>query len=709
MRSRTCPRRRAMRLCAENMHTRFERSSSCGRSGGGGGFFSWGADMPRHDGTGARSGQTAHLQQILGSAAAVTGQSAVRARHGAACMPRIGASKRRVMAEADGCHTVGWHGGSFDGGRGSGAQRRGPKLTATAAKAVIMWVRQARQRATGRFASSPRQLGLMLRQALVGWQEETGDAMLGLLLRAAIGHSTSGATVGQAMRYRAQKVAARWTDAPMSLSLEAPLDAQLKHVLLVMWRAILRTARGKRLQTTASQRSRPRTRRTGGAAVGSLRAPAHTYPLQLRPPERWARKSFTALPYVPRAGAGDTDTITELARARPTASGHAAESNDAAAAAPPQERVIAMLAVPRSRPYTPNGLQQTAQYEEVRSWRLERCLASVGQDNPGRQADDAIFVISRMATAVRDWRRTRRAPEGLVPVEVVQRQLHRGILKTPLASSQGHWWRVRELGPAEATFVQEAMGYGRWRTTCRVLEPLLTDLQLRAAWGQSVHADVTAWAWQHGFPRTAAETPNDTETRGPLTLALVGSGAGMWALPYLRLHPRATVEYMCEPHGVMRDACRALMREVGSTPAAYGWAHEEATLQSAKFVHDMAVSISCAPFSEANRRYPKGVPDALAQLAGVIRLIEATRPWRVLIEQTGSLVKASRDDARGAYECILLQLRASGYRLRRWRACPARDFCGVMYRRRVFYLIARSDVHDMRATDWEGEGGGGAR
>ena len=39
-----------------------------------------------------------------------------------------------------------------------------------------------------------------------------------------------------------------------------------------------------------------------------------------------------------------------------------------------------------------------------------------------------------------------------------------------------------------------------------------------------------------------------------------------------------------------------------------------------------------------------------AQLAGVVRLVQATRPWWILIEQTGSLLKASRHDARVAYE-----------------------------------------------------------
>ena len=80
----------------------------------------------------------------------------------------------------------------------------------------------------------------------------------------------------------------------------------------------------------------------------------------------------------------------------------------------------------------------------------------------------------------------------------------------------------------------------------------------------------------------------------------------------------------------------------------------------------------------------------------MVRLVRATRPWRIVIEQTGSLMKGSRLEARTAYENILRQLIEHGYRIRRWRACPARDFYpAIVQRNRVFYLIARCDRHDM--------------
>ena len=258
----------------------------------------------------------------------------------------------------------------------------------------------------------------------------------------------------------------------------------------------------------------------------------------------------------------------------------------------------------------------------------------------------------------------------------------------------------------EAEFVQEAMGYFLWTPRCGdALAPCLSETQLRAAWGQSVHADVVWWAWHHGFPPEATEhvTPLHRVPREPQgslpplrrKLALIGSGAGLWALPYRQLYSESTIEYICEPHRIMQEACTALFHTQEPAPAIFGWAHEERTFQHAPAVHDMAVSIACAPFSEANRTYPAGVPGALAQLAGVVRLVRATRPWRIVIEQTGSLMKGSRLEARAAYENILRQLVEHGYRVRRWRACPARDFYGIVQRNRVFYLIARCDRHDM--------------
>ena len=171
-----------------------------------------------------------------------------------------------------------------------------------------------------------------------------------------------------------------------------------------------------------------------------------------------------------------------------------------------------LLARRRSKPYAPTDTQQRAQLVEVRSWQLHRCLRTAAHgehDTPPCTAaleDDAIFVLSRMATAVREWRAAQQDPGALIPAGVLQPHLHRGVLRTPLASSQGHWWRVRELGPVpvETTFIQEAMGYFLWTPQCgAALAPYLTETQQRAAWGQSVDADVTAWAWDLGFPHEA--------------------------------------------------------------------------------------------------------------------------------------------------------------------------------------------------------------
>ena len=208
-----------------------------------------------------------------------------------------------------------------------------------------------------------------------------------------------------------------------------------------------------------------------------------------------------------------------------------------------------------------------------------------GTSGAATLGDDAVFVMSRMATAVREWRAAQQDPGALVPVGVLQPHLHRGVLRTPLASSQGHWWRVRELGPVETTFIQEAMGYFLWTPQCgAALAPYLTETQQRAAWGQSVHEDVTAWAWDRGFPpeAMARTTPMGRVPREPQDslpplrrkLDLIGSGAGLWALPYKQLYETATIEYICEPHRIMQEACVALLQaneSAGATGSRLGY------------------------------------------------------------------------------------------------------------------------------------------
>ena len=603
---------------------------------------------------------------------------------------------------------------STTGSRRRDCSVRGPQLTQVAAKALMLWVRNARRSATSRrFRDSTRQLGLLLRLALEEEQHDEHDEMLRLLLRARVSNRARVATIGQVARFRARKLSSKWPHAGICLVADAPLPRALYGSLRRMWTAVLRTARGPRAATsvTAPTPTPRRATGTGGAPVGAMRAAAHTFPEHLRPPETW-RRPFTELPYVPTAALnGNLEDIVELPRAYPMTEDDTVSISSSAGweIGSQEEYVENLLARRRSKPYAPTNVQQHAQLAEVRSWQLHRCLLATEWNVGGvrLRVDDAVFVLSRMATAVRTWRAAQQDSSTVVPVDILQPHLHRGVLRTPLASSQGHWWRIRELGPVEAEFIQEAMGYFLWAPRCgETLAPCLSETQLRAAWGQSVHADVVWWAWHHGFPPERMErasllhrVPREPqESLPPLRrkLALIGSGAGLWALPYRQLYNESTIEYICEPHRIMQEACVALFRTQAPAPAVFGWAHEEGTFQRAPAVHDMAVSIACAPFSEANRKYPAGVPGALAQLAGVVRLVRATRPWRIVIEQTGSLMKGSRLEARTAYENILRQLIEHGYRIRRWRACPARDFYpAIVQRNRVFYLIARCDRHDM--------------
>ena len=398
-----------------------------------------------------------------------------------------------------------------------------------------------------------------------------------------------------------------------------------------------------RMRTTDGRR-RPST-------LGRLTPPPSSFPPTLR-----ARDGdYMRLPFVPAAR-------TRIRRAPLSECG----ATDAGAS-----MLEAALRQPRSQKYIPKPGVQRLLYDRVRRWRLDEAL-----EGP---TDDAVFLVEQVAQALVN---ADLPPEGPVPVAIARRVLRRDALSTPLASTSGHWWRVRELGPACPRFLATIMGYAAM-PAARAMEAVITPTQVRSAWGIAVHGAVATWlfkASRRHFQRAAGEP-------APTTYALVGAGAALWATAFQACHPEATWKYYYEPDDLAAAACEATASALGQRPARRGWAHDALPPSDWAHVDEMLISISCAPYSRRNTSFPSDVPRALAELAGVARLVERAAPKVAYIEQTGSLALPSRRAARKAFEAILTG--CGNYEWVVTLVCPRRHLGLPVMRPRLLYTGVR--------------------
>ena len=309
----------------------------------------------------------------------------------------------------------------------------------------------------------------------------------------------------------------------------------------------------------------------------------------------------------------------------------------------------------------------------VDSWRLPRLL-----DGP---SDAAIFTYSRVASAVgvsppATTATLRHALRGLV---------YRRTWPTPLASSSGFLWIIRRAGarPVGPRGLAVALGYGSYLPAIRAMAQAVTRAQATAIMGQSVHFGATKAVLCSG-----ADLPGWPPMRQNLTFALMGSGAGLWALPIVEAVPSARYVAFAEAHPRARAAHDALWSSLGQAPTWFRWAHDHPALLAFPAVDILLVSLPCAPFSSCNRQYPAGVEAALLDLASAMRVACRSQSRAVIIEQTASLRLRSRDRARHAFEAILQA--ATPFSWRMVFVCPSLHLGQPISRPRVFYIGVRA-------------------
>ena len=320
----------------------------------------------------------------------------------------------------------------------------------------------------------------------------------------------------------------------------------------------------------------------------------------------------------------------------------------------------------RSVAHAATDSQQRRQQATVASWRLERLT---------REERRGVFAHGKLAAAVRRWRATRRdGRELLPPLDVLRRWIYTEVAPTPLCSTGGHLWAAADGLPLDESQLAALMGIPEvWRGRIAQLPAGSSPAKVRRLLGSSVHWGSAEMVLRRGLQRLR---------RQPKSFAALGAGldllgAALWEASERRLKYAWYAEAL-EEAAAAHDVIWAA---VGAHPRRVLRAEDTSRLRLPRADVEL-VTLRCAPFSPANRRFPAGVWAAVAELRATMAGVFARRPLMIVYENSAGLLRAAW--MRAAVESALSG--DAGYEWELVVACPELQQGACCRRRRAFYI-----------------------
>ena len=351
---------------------------------------------------------------------------------------------------------------------------------------------------------------------------------------------------------------------------------------------------------------------------------------------------------------------------------------------------------PPGATYVPDDSQQRDQLTKVVSWDLGR---AVTEESPV-----AVFTMGAMSKAIREQ------PGGGRPMlKTIRAQLHFDKTPTATASGAGHlWgvWRVATTAGRSRVVTQplDAAQYARvfgvpWAEAA--LSSLVTDGVVKAAvfrelMGQGTHGASVAAVVE----RLMSHIPIDVMQPGKLgrTVASIGAGVGLTGFQIAQCI-RGTVTVMVDNWEVARKAGSHLARQLQGThqPTQFSAADGMEFARDGQRCLIDAVTMQCAPFSQAGKDDFNERMGAVEDLRATMGAVARRRPMGILVENTSGLL--GLPEWRARVEGVLNSLVSYQWEM---MVTSPHSHAGVgVKRKRVYYYAWRALQRKRQATSHE--------
>jgi hypothetical protein len=323
---------------------------------------------------------------------------------------------------------------------------------------------------------------------------------------------------------------------------------------------------------------------------------------------------------------------------------------------------------------------QRRQQQRVAAWGLHRF---------GEPWSSGIFLVGDMTAAVEEWRRRERSARkgarpkrtAMPPLSVLREHIYLTRTPTLRVTTAGQAWRVADSYPCDEVALATLMGMPQGvREAVTTMADSTTASNTRRLIGQSVH-----WGSAVRVARIATTLINK-----PLrTMAAQGAGLNILGAAFREVvGPRLRYLHFTEASGAARQAHDLLWKALAPRRALPEHTERAEEATAAEMSADLLLlTLRCAPFSSANRMFPKGVWGALRELEAVMETAMRSQPRVIIYENTHGLHRY--DWTRREVEGRLRDLQ--GYLYAGFKAIPDVQESTLHQRTRVFYILVRQD------------------
>jgi hypothetical protein len=315
---------------------------------------------------------------------------------------------------------------------------------------------------------------------------------------------------------------------------------------------------------------------------------------------------------------------------------------------------------------------QTKQAQRVAGLQLRRLRQPLSS---------GVFLVGDALAELTRWSRERGGSKGSFPMPRLRGLVRTEFAKTLRATTAGHLWSAADGMPCDELQLGFMLGFPEHLEESLVAcAEAVSGTDMRRLLNQSIH-----WGSCTRILRRALQRCR----RKPRTMAAFGAGLNAFGAAAMALIPGCRYVGFAEAvsNAVKgHDAFWTSLLPGARPPTRYERAETAASLGLTADL--VLVSLRCAPFSSANRAFPKGVWAALAELRATMRGITARRPMVIVVENTLGVTRWSWLLAE--FEARLTE--NSQYLWEKSIAKPERQDSTLMRRPRVYYYAVRKDL-----------------
>lgn len=318
--------------------------------------------------------------------------------------------------------------------------------------------------------------------------------------------------------------------------------------------------------------------------------------------------------------------------------------------------------------------QQRGQRQRVQEWNLARWAAGC-------------TAVYTMASVARAWKKRQRkkvcgGPRGQLSRAVAVEAMRCELAPTATASPNGHWHDAATGRPLQLPQFAALMGVLWCVPRLAATLAVVTASQLRSLLGQGCHGGSMELVLARARSRMGSQ-----RWLGLQSFSSLGAGVGCAAAAVAKaLGSGCRYVAWAEGCAIAQRAHEAYWADAPTQPKWFCRAEAPELADPAWRADIEVITLRCAPFSMANRYYPRGRAAALAELQAVMEGVRARGPELVIYENTRGLWRER--DTRLQVEAIL-RTTGADYEWESSVVDPARHLGVPVQRARVFYVGVR--------------------